>query len=477
MKVTTERLPDCQVKMAVEIEPTRVEESLRRIVSRVSRDYRIRGFRPGKAPFNVVVQRFGREALLDEVIDKEGRNWYLEALEEAQVRPFDQATLEITSYDPLVMTFTLPVQPVVDLGTYRDLRLDWQPPDVSDEQVAEELGRLQQKSATLEPQEQPAEMENVVTLDIEGRIGDQVVVSAEERAVTLSPTINYPVTGFAEKILGMSPGEDREFALLYPQDHPNAAWKGQQAYFRVHMHNLKVWVTPELDDDLAQTIGGYETLDEWRTSVREELEAEALEKAENDYADQVLDALAAQAHIEYPAAIIEQELDRMMEDLDASLKQRGLGLENFMIMTGKTQETYRESMREDARKRVERGLVLGELIRAERLEVSEADIEAAMDRFLEALGPEADSLPEGFSLDDLYETFENSLMSKIAVDTLKAIARGEYIPQAEPYAAKSEAEPTEEITETAVETDQEMAEAQTLQVSTEFKTEEQTQVV
>jgi len=462
--------------MAVEIEPTRVEESLRRIVRRVSRDYRIPGFRPGKAPFNVVVQRFGREALLDEVIDKEGRNWYLEALEEAQVKPFDQATLEVTSYDPLVMTFTLPVQPVMDLGAYRDLRLDWHPPDVSDEQVAKELGRLQQKSATLEPREQSAEMENVVTLDIEGRIGDQVVVHAEERAVTLSPTINYPVTGFAEKILGMSPGEDREFTLTYPQDHPNAAWKGQQAHFRVHMHNLKVWVTPELDDDLAQTIGGYETLDEWRTSVREELEAEALEKAENDYTDQVLDALVAQAHIEYPAAIVEQELDRMMEDLDISLKQRGLGLENFMIMTGQTQETYRESIREDAQKRVERGLALAELILAEGLEVPEADIDDALDRFLESLGPEADNLPEDFPLGDLRDTFENNLLNKTAINTLKAIARGEYIPQAELYAAESEAEPAEETTETTDETDQEKAEAQTLQVSIESKTEEQTQV-
>ena len=439
MKVTTERLPDCEVKLTVEIEAERLEKPLRQMARELSHQVRIPGFRPGRAPFNVIVRRLGREALLGEVVEREGQSWYEEALEEAEMEPYDKAQAEITSYDPLVMTFTLPVAPVVDLGKYRDLRLDWQPPVVSDEDVEKELARLQQATASLEPRERPAELEDVVTLDIEGRIGDEVVVDVQERAVTLKPGINYPLAGFAEKIVGSSPGEDREFSLTYPADHPNAAWAGQEAHFKVHMHNLKVRVTPELDDELARTMGDYETLDEWRASIREQLEAKALEQAEHDYADSVVDALVEQAHIEFPATVVERQLDSMMEEADESLQQRGLGLENYLVMTGQNREDYRESLRETAEKRTKRGLALTELIEVERLEVSETDIEAEIDRMAKAVGDQGENFRKVFDNEKMRESLRNGLLSQAALETLKDMARGEYVPQDTP-----EPEPEEE---------------------------------
>lgn len=463
LKVTTERLPDCKVKMTVEIEPARVDEPLRRVARRVSQQFNVPGFRPGKAPFNVVVRRFGRDALLDEVVNKEGQAWYEEALEEAELEPYDQAQLEITSYDPLTMAFTMPVAPVVDLGEYRDIRLDWEPPTVSDEEVEKELARLQKKSATLEPRDRPAEMEDVTTLDIEGRIGDEVVVNAEERAVTLNPDISYPVAGFAAKIVGMSPGEEREFALTYPEDHPNAAWRGKEAHFQVHMHGLKVWVTPELDDELAKTMGGYETLDEWRANVRQELETQALREAESTYANAVLDALIAQAHIEFPNIVLENELDRLVEERDQALKERGLGLENYLIMTGTSREAYRESLQENAVRRVRRGLTLAKLIETEEFQVSDADMVAEFERLKEALGEGAESFEEAFSLEALRTPLHDNLLTRAAMDALKAIARGEYVPQAAPDSAEEEAESTE----TAAEVTTEVAAAVTDEVSTD----------
>ncbi len=451
MKVTTERLPDCKVKITVEIEPARVDEPLRRIARRISQQVRIPGFRPGKAPFNVVVRRFGREALLEEVVEKEGQTWYEEALKEAELEPYDQAQLEVASYDPLVMTFTVPVAPLVDLGEYRDIRLEWEPPVVSDEDVEKELARLQQKSASLEPRDRPAELEDVVTLDIKGRIGDEVVVDVEERAVTLNPDVNYPVVGFAEKIVGLSPGQDHEFTLTYPEDHPNAAWRAKDAHFKVHVHSLKVWVTPELDDELAKTMGDYETLDEWRASVRQDLEAEALTQVEDAYANRAVDALTAQAHIEFPTTVVEKELDRMIEEMDQSLQRRGLGLENYLIMIGKSKEEYRESQQESAERRVRHGLALAELIKVEGLKVPKADIDTEIDRLTKALGDKVENFEQTFPLDELHKSLHNSLLTKAAIDTLKAIARGEYAPEAQPKPGEEETEPAETTTETTEE--------------------------
>jgi len=453
LKVTTERLPGCQVKLTVEIDPGRVEESLRQTTRRLSRQMRIPGFRPGKAPYHVMVRRLGREALLQEVVEGKGQGWYEEALKETDLEPYGQAQLELTSYDPLVMTFTLPVAPVVDLGEYQDLRLDWEPPLVSDEDEQEALARLQQESASLEPIERPAELEDVATLDIEGHIGDDVVVDMKERSVTLTQDVNYPVAGFVEKIVGMSPGQDCEFTLTYPQDHANAAWAGKEAHFKVHMHGLKVWVTPQLDDELAKTMGNYATLDEWRASVREGLEAQALKQAEDDYADAAVDALADQAHIEFPAVMVKHRLDSMMEDADQSLRQRGLGLENYLIMAGQSREEYRESMRETAEKQLTKGLVLAELVRAEELEVSEADIDAEIDRLVERLGNEAGDFRQALANEDMRDSLRSSLLTQAAKDTLKAIARGEYVSQAatEPQEEEGQATPEAELEETAKE--------------------------
>jgi len=437
LKVTTERLPDCEVRLTVEIDPERIEKSLRQTTRKLSRRMRIPGFRPGKAPYNVILRRVGREALLEEVVEIEGQGWYEEALEEAKLEPYDQAKLEVSSHDPLVMTFTLPVAPVVDLGEYQDLRLDWEPPEVSDEDEEKELARLQQENASLEPIERPAELEDVATLDIEGRIGDEVVVDVKERTVVVSQDINYPVAGFAEKIVGMSSGQDHEFTLTYPKDHANTAWAGKEAHFKVHLHGLKVWVTPDMDDELAKTMGDYETLDEWRASVRQQVEAQALAQAEQDYANAAVDALTDQAHIEFPAVMLERELDSMMENADQSLQQRGLGLENYLVMTGQSRDEYRESMRETAEKRLSRGLVLAELVQAEGLEVAEADVAAEIDRMAKAFGDKEESFRQTLASEGMRESLRNRLLTQSAMDTLKAIARGEYKP-------KTMAEPQEE---------------------------------
>ena len=461
LKVTTERLPDCEVKLTVEIEPQHLERSLRQTARRLARRVRIPGFRPGKAPVNVIVRRFGKEALLGEVVESEGRNWYEKALEEVDFEPFGQAQLDIASFDPLIMTFTVPVEPMVNLEEYREIRIDWEAPTVSDEDVEKELARLQQEKASLEPRERPAEMEDTAILDVEGRIEDELVADLEERTVALNPDISYPVTGFAEKIVGMSPGEDREFTLTYPEDHPNAAWQGKEAHFKVHLHGVKVWVPPELDDELAKTMGDYETLDEWRAGVRERQEAEALAQAEQDYADQVVEALVEQAHIEFPTVLVERELDSMLEEMNQSLQQRGLGLDNFLVMSGQNREEYRESLREVAEKRIRRGLALGELVKQEALEVSEGEIEAEIDRLTEPLGDEAEDIRKAFEQEAMRESLRSRLLTQSAIDTLKTIARGEYALEAtrEEEEAEAEPEPTAESAEMLQEPAEEVEES------------------
>lgn len=459
MKVTTERLPNCEVKLTVEMDAQRVNKAMRQTARRLAGQMKIPGFRPGKAPFKVILSRFGQKALMDEVLDKEGQNWYEEALEQAEIEPFGQAGLEVASYEPLVLTFTLPMEPAVTLGDYHEIRLDWESPQVTDEEVEHELERLRQEKARLKPVGRPVELEDMVTVDVEGRLGDELIVDMEDRPITLNPEISYPVTGFAHELVGMAPGEDREFTLTYPEDHANAAWAGQEVAFKVHLHAVKAWEAPELNDELAQDAGDVETLDEWRAAARKKLEEAAKHRAEHDYANDAVGVLAEQAQIEYPAVMVERELNGMMQEMDQSLRQRGLGLENFLVMTGQSEEEYRESMRETAEDRVRRGLALGQLVEAEGLEVSEDDIDAEIERMAEGLGDEAEKFREFLATDEMRDSVRNRLVSQAAVELLTEIARGEYSPRAKseaPEVAEAidddlAAEPQEQVAETAEE--------------------------
>jgi trigger factor len=428
LKVTTERLPNCEVKLTVEMDAQRVNNAMRRAARGLARDVKIPGFRSGKAPFKVILRRFGQEALMDEVLGAEGQSWYDQALEEVELEPFGQAGLEVSSYEPLVLTFTLPVEPVVELGNYRDIRLDWEPPQVTDEEVEEELERLRRENARLRSVDRPIQLEDVVTMDVAGRLDGELIVDMEERPITLNPEISYPVPGFAEKVVGMTVGDDREFSITYPQDHANAAWAGREATFRVHLHAVKAWEAPELSDELARDAGDVESLDEWRAAVRQELEEAAQQQAEHDYANDAVGALAEQSQIEYPAVMVERELDGMMQEMDQSLRQRGLGLENFLVMTGRSEDEYRDSMRETAEDRVRRGLALGKLVEAEGLEVSEEEIDAEIERMAEGLGDEAEKFREFLATDEMRDSVRNRLVSQAAVDLLTEIARGEYTP-------------------------------------------------
>jgi trigger factor len=209
-------------------------------------------------------------------------------------------------------------------------------------------------------------------------------------------------------------------------------------------------------------MGDHETLDDWRASVREELEAQALEQAEQEYVDSAVEALVEQAHIEYPAITVERQLDSMLEDVDQSLQQRGLGLDNYLIMTGQSREDYRESQREAAENRVRRGLVLAELVQAEALEVTEND-DDEIARLAEAAGDAGENLRQIFLEEKMRHSLRYSLLNQAALDTLKAIARGEYVPKPSPEpkdeeeAAEEEPAPDAPVAEIAEETSEEGA--------------------
>jgi trigger factor len=452
LKVTTERQEHCIVQLTISVDEEKETEYLRRSARALSREYRIRGFRPGKAPYDVVVQRLGLETVHAEALDRFGDEVFEQGLEESGLEPVAQASLQDVTWDPtMTLHVEVPVKPEVVLDGYRDIRVTWGVPEVTEEQVNEELLKLQQEQSEWRPDDRPAEMGDQVVLDIVGTVEGEIVLENSNRELVLDPDSPYPVPGFAEAIAGMQPGETKEFDLTYPEDHYNTEIAGQVGHFKDTLDEIRVEVLPELDDEFAILVGDYESLDDLKASIRGKLEEEARERAEDEYQEQVWEALLDTAQVDYPLAMVEREIESMRIEFEQRLQQQGMDFQSYLSLSNTTAEAWAAEMRPQAEERLRRGLLLAEVIEQEELAVEPGEVEAEIEEMLKPLGERGEQLREMFESPSGKMTITERLLSRKAVERLKAIARGEEPPKGNPPSeAAEEAAAEEAVAEEAV---------------------------
>lgn len=426
MEISAERLENCQVELTIEVDEERVEQELRRVARRISKQRRIPGFRPGKAPYDVVLRLFGKDALYQETLEDLSESVYKEALEKEGIEPFAQAELIDFQFEPMVLKLMVPVAPIVELGDYRQLRLTPSEVTVSDEEVEDALKRIQAQHGQWQPVERPAQLDDQAIVDIESTVEGEVVFSNQERTLLLKAEFPYPVPGFNEQIVGMVIGEDREFDLTYPEDLANEKLAGKESHFKVHLHDLKELVLPDLDDDLAKTAGDFETFDELKTKVRENLQAEAEREAESRFTNEVLTATVERARIEFPPVLLERELDALVEEQDRISRQRqGLTLDNWLEINKKSKEEYRDELRPRAVERLKRRLTLGKVVEMEGITVEEEEVGDQIERMSSVFGEQADEARDVFSSADNMRSIASDLLTNKALQRLVAIAKGQ----------------------------------------------------
>lgn len=425
MKVTTQELGNREVELTIEVDDERVERAMRKIARKYAREVNIPGFRPGKAPFAVVARRVGQERLLEDALEEMASDIYQEAIEEAGIEPYELKPLEISNYDPLTLTATIPLMPAVDLGDYHSIEVEAPAVDVTEEEIEAVLHEYREENAQLVPVERPAELEDQVILDLEIQVDDDLVYDRANISFVLSPDglTGVPV-GFFEEIAGMEPGEDRTFSLMYAADFPDEDLAGKVGKFDVTLHEVKDRELPELDDEFAQTVGDFETLEALRERTREILLARAETEAESELSERVFQQLLAMSTVEYPDAAVEQEIDHMIEDFEARLQDRGWTLDNYQMMQGVTDVQLRDEYRADAEERLKRGAVLSEVVEREGIEVSNADIDSEIEMISQMYGTQAPEVRETLSSADSRRSLRSRLLAEKAIDRLVEIATG-----------------------------------------------------
>ncbi|MCB0193987.1 MAG: trigger factor [Anaerolineae bacterium] len=474
MKVITEELERCQVLVTVEIDTKKEKDLLQKAAKRIAKEVRIPGFRPGKAPYNVIVRRFGLEAIQQEALEKSADNLIQKALEEADVTPFAQMDLDSISWDPLVIKLKVPTEPKVELSDYRDIRLDFEEIVVTDEDVEERLEQLQKQNATWTEVERPSQLHDQLTISVVEKAGDEVLSEHESIEYELHPfeedeedeadtDVDEPVEDTEENenieaesesdevveeddaesdeeeeeykppfrpdlttpLLGLSADEETTFSITYPDDHEDERYAGKEVTFEIKVFSVKEKELPNIDDDFAKTVSDFDTLDELKADTEEKIKEQRLQEQNNKLGNEVLEKIIEESDIEWPKAYEDETIDRELSNYERQIAQYGLSLDNYLSIENKTREDFIEESRERVVSRLKRSFVIREISKAENIKIGEGEI-LQHAKLLSDLSGQGDQLwREILSSPIQQELIANDLMVGKIVDWLAAIAKGE----------------------------------------------------
>ena len=431
MKVTRDNASPIELTLTVELEPEDenpfLERSYRRTVSRIN----IPGFRRGKAPRRIVEGMIGRTALLQEALDFMVPETLDKVLTDEEVSAFGEPSIEVTELEPVSFTATIPLEPTIDLGDYRSLRVESEPVEIGEEQVDDVITRLQEEQAVWEPVERPAQYGDRLNLDVNGEIDGESVVEDEDVEYIPNEDNVLPFPGFAPNLVGLSEEEESEFTVTIPEDYPREQYAGKDVQFKVSVLSVKEKNLPELDDDFAQSLGqDFDDVDALRTSVRESLTNQAEAAARNELEQKSLEALCDAAIVNASPILYERELEAMQSDRERMLRQQGLDLPTYLRFMGKSADEFLEELRPNAERRLVGGLVLRKLAEVEEIEVTDEDIQSETDRLLEMSTTEEaeqeslDNLREFLDSQSTRDNIRSSLHSRRVLERLTDITQG-----------------------------------------------------
>lgn len=382
MKVSSAELPPRQMSLDIEVEQERldraVDEALRRLAGRVD----VPGFRRGKAPRSMVERMIGRDRIVEEALDRLVPEVVSEAMEQEKVEPYTRPRVESIEFEPLRLKAVVGLAPKVELGDYKKgLRVDQEQPNIGEEQVDEVIERLRASYSQWTPVDRPAEAGDRVGLDLKATIADreQPVIDSKDAEYIVDPEGTQPAPGFAEQLVGMSPGGTKSFTLKMPDDYRDKDVAGQSATFEVTLHWVKERELPALDDDFAQQVGDYADLAALRTTIETQLRQRETDRVREKLEDEALAKLVEISTIEFPPQLVELQTQHMLETFTRNVEQQGLQLQQYLRLVGKERDAFEQEMRTEAEGRVRRSLALDAFADAEKLDQEQESSEATTD--------------------------------------------------------------------------------------------------
>jgi trigger factor len=434
VKTTVEELPESRVRVAAEVAPQEVQRRLTEAAGRMGRDLRMPGFRKGKVPAPVVVQRLGREAILDEAVRSALPRWYVQAIDEAGIKPVGEPDVDLPELpgegQPLKFTIEIGVRPKATIGDISKLEVERKEPEVTDEAIDEQVEQLRQQLGRLETVDKVAENGDFVVIDFKGSIeGDDgerdYFAGGEGRDHLLELGSGQFIEGFEEQLVGLKAGDEKVVEVTFPEEYSAAPHlAGKPAQFEVTVNEVKAKQLPELDDDFATEAGGFDTLAELREDIATRMRETQERQLEAEFREAALDKVVEQAEVDVPDSLVEARAKELWDNMLHSLSHRGITKDAYLRIAQKTEEELLDEARPDAEKALKREAVLAAVIEQEGIEPSDGDILDALQEAAVQQGTKPEKLRKRLEQQGRLDELKEDLAQRRAVELLAERAGG-----------------------------------------------------
>lgn len=423
MKYTFEKTEKSTVKITINLEEKEWNEAIDAAYERVKGKYSMPGFRKGKVPKKVLESAYGAGVFYEEAINIAFPKYYEEVLDkepsiEAVARP--DIDIKDISEKGISMIAEVAVKPEVKLGEYKGITFKKVEYNVKEADVKDELKRLQERnSRTVDVTDRAVESGDTVTIDYSGSV-DGVKFeggTAEKQPLTIGSNTFIP--GFEDQIIGMKIGEERDITVKFPEDYHAENLKGKDSVFHIVLHEIKAKELPELTDEFIKDAVGAESLDAYKKEIKERLKKQNKDRAEREIEDEIVKKVTANAEVVIPEALIDNQIDQMVNEMSYRLSYQGLKLEDYLKYIGKTMEEYRKGYYDQAKDLVKSQLVIGKIIEEEKIDATEDDVTAKIEEMAKAQGKKAPDLKKDMAARQL-DYVKNEIIVKKLFDFLKS---------------------------------------------------------
>jgi trigger factor len=429
-------LADSRVRLEVQVAPAEVQARLERKARELGRELKLPGFRRGKVPAPLVIQRVGREAVLDQAVRDALSGWYAKAIEQASVVPVGDPEIDLADLpedgEPLAFSIEIGVLPTAELGEYEGLEVPRREPVAEEQQIDAEIEAMRERLARLETAERPAAQGDFVVIDYVGSLveggesegggepGERRLVPFEggegrDQLVELGGGNLIP--GFEEALVGASAGEQREVELTFPGDYPAEQLAGRAASFEVTVKEVKLKQLPEIDEDFAID-AGFDSVQELREDIRSRLLEADEPRVEGEFREAALDAAVAQASVALTPQLVAARAREMWERMIHTLSHRGISREAYLQISGREEQDLLSEMEPDAERALRREAVLTAIVAAEQIEPSEQELLEAIAPTAEREGVEAEKLLEDLRSAGRLEELREDLAARKAIELI-----------------------------------------------------------
>ncbi len=445
MKIEQTYLEDHQLEVTVEAEQDVFEKAKHLAAKELAKGKKIPGYRPGKAPYQLIVNHFGEGVIIDNAIEHFLDDVYPQIIEEIDQEPYGPGHVkEIKSLEPPTFIFNIPLQPEVTLGNYREIRLPYEKSEVADNEVDEIFERMQSQQAAVEPVDHAAEEGNLVDTSLDCRAVESDPEDEENYLLRNQPlpvmikakaddeSKEWPFPGFSRQLLGVSKGDSLELTHEFQDDESvDEDYRGKEVLYSVIVEGIRERILPEIDDEFVKTVSELETVSELRDQVLEELTAQREMEEENTYINSILDAILKEAQVKYPPQMIENEVEGEVKELENRLKSQGMDLEMYLGIQNMEEEALREDIKPNAEKRITQGLIIGKISESEDLDINPEEITGEFKNVLDGHFEEDEEarleyMKSGDSV-ALLNRISSQIITRKTLDFLMAIAQGEDI--------------------------------------------------